>query len=108
MLADEQERVAQLEVVDGRRRGPDVRVAHHGAAHEPALPATRRGAKGEVGLFAIREVTLVEQPDVLEADTAGKHQRPVWMPGPLPAFVGCRRREDAAEVRVEDGGRVVA
>ena len=75
---------------------------------EPRLPARRLGPQGEVGLLAVREVALVEQPHLLQHLAAGEHQRAVRVAGRLPSLGHGRRGEDAAEVRVDDRGGAVA
>ena len=87
VLAHEQQRVAQLQVVDGGRRAmPTYGLRDHGAAHQPASPTRRVGPQREVGLLAVGEVALVEQPDVARGTAAGRASacRADGRPAPTP------------------------
>ena len=108
MLAHEQQRVAQLEVVDGRRRRADIRILHHRTAHEPALPPGGFPSQREIGFFAIREVALVEDADLFEARASREHERAVRVSCGLPSLAHRGGREDAAEIGVDDRGGAVA
>ena len=108
VLAHHEQGVAQLEVVDHRGPGPDVHVADLGAPHDPDLPAGGLGPDGQLGLLAVGEVALVEQPHVLQAPAGGQHERPVGIAGRLPALGDGGGGRDGAEVAVDDRGQAVA
>ena len=86
VLADEQQRVAQHQVVDDVRAATEVGVRDAGAAHDPDLPPGPPRPLAQVGLFAVGEVPLVEQADLLQTGPPGEHQRPVRISGRLPAL----------------------
>src|SRR5437870_10495721 len=85
VVANEEQRVTQLQVLDDRRRRAQARVPDHGVPHHADLPARAPGSLAEVGLLAVGEVALVEEPDLVQARSAGDHQRAVGVAGGLPA-----------------------
>ena len=89
-------------------RVPSVGVHDDRPAHEPVSQPRGLGPQREVGLLAVGEVALVEQAHLLEQLAAGEHQRAVRVAGRLPALGHGGRREDAAEVRVDDRRGAVA
>src|SRR5207247_11473702 len=102
-VANEEQRVTQLQVLDDRRRRAQARVPDHGVPHHADLPARAPGSLAEVGLLAVGEVALVEEPDLVQARSAGDHQRAVGVAAGLPAGRAFGRAEDAAEVPLDDG-----
>src|SRR5438270_545417 len=67
VVADEQQRVAQLQVLHRRGSSAHVRVADDGVPDDAYFPARPPGPLGEVGFLAVGEVALVEQPDIEQA-----------------------------------------
>jgi hypothetical protein len=65
VLPHQQQGVAELQVVDDLGVGPNVLVAHLGTPHHADLPAPLAGPQGQLGLLAVGEVALVEEPHVL-------------------------------------------